>query len=424
MLQGWLPPGWALLGGFFAVIRLGTFSYWADSYWGGAVAATGGALVLGALPRIKRSPRLSDALLLGLGFTVLANTRPYEGLFLGLPVAVALAVWMFGKNHPPVNVVAQRFLAPLLLVVGLTGLAMGYYFWRTTGSPWLAPYLLNQRAQRLVYFPWQVPENLPQYHHAALRDFYAAVRKAGARSAADWVGAVTTVLLTPGFFFLGPALALPVLILVLIVPHGLWWRDLSSKARFLLLVCATVLAAFMLPILRFLPHHAAPIAAAVLALDLLAMRRLRSQSWHGRPVGQFITRSVPIVCLLMLAVRIGAKPLGLPEPRRWLGGGSPFATWCSLSPANLERATVLAQLERMPGSHLALVRYGPHHPIDMHEWVYNEADINAAKVIWARDMGPAENQELIDYFPNRHVWLVEADETPPKVLAYGKSNGE
>src|SRR5438477_10541756 len=34
-LQAWLPPGWALIGAVIAVIRLATFSYWVDSYWGG-----------------------------------------------------------------------------------------------------------------------------------------------------------------------------------------------------------------------------------------------------------------------------------------------------------------------------------------------------------------------------------------------------
>ena len=85
-----------------------------------------------------------------------------------------------------------------------------------------------------------------------------------------------------------------------------------------------------------------------------------------------------------------------------------------------QRAAVLAELEQCPGLQLAIVRYLPCH--DFHdEWVFNRADIDTAKVVWARDMGPARNKELIDYFRDRHVWLVEADETPPRVLPYSAS---
>src|SRR6266404_2702923 len=74
--QQWLPPGWALLGGFLVVLRLGTFSYWANGYWGGAVPALGGALVLGSVPGLKRAPGIRDALIFGSGAALLLSTPP------------------------------------------------------------------------------------------------------------------------------------------------------------------------------------------------------------------------------------------------------------------------------------------------------------------------------------------------------------
>jgi hypothetical protein len=108
------------------------------------VAAIGGALVLGALPRIKRSLRVGDALLMGLGATILANSRPYEGMIFILPVAVALAMWMVRRSRPPLRLVARRVLAPLGIVLSLTALAMGYYFWRVTGRPFRWTLALTQ----------------------------------------------------------------------------------------------------------------------------------------------------------------------------------------------------------------------------------------------------------------------------------------
>src|ERR1700757_4995165 len=95
MLQGWIPPAWALLGGVLAVIHLGLFSYWMNTYHAGAIAALGGALVLGSMPRLKKSASVRHGLVMVTGFIILALSRPFEGLLLGLPVVLALGYRAF-----------------------------------------------------------------------------------------------------------------------------------------------------------------------------------------------------------------------------------------------------------------------------------------------------------------------------------------
>src|SRR5258707_3995602 len=116
MLQGWMPPPWALLGGILAVIRLGTFSYWANSYWGGAVAGLGGALALGALPRIKEKQRVRDAAWMGIGLALLFNSRPYASGFLAVPIAIVLLAWLFSNDELRIPKTLLYVIFPLRII--------------------------------------------------------------------------------------------------------------------------------------------------------------------------------------------------------------------------------------------------------------------------------------------------------------------
>ena len=130
MLQGWLSPPWSLLGGVIAVARFGVFNYWANSYWGGAAAGIGGALVLGALIRIVRNGRPRHAVWLGVGLALLANSRPFEGFILSMPVAVALAIWLFRQPGADFRGSIRRVMLPLALVLAVAASATG----TTTGA--------------------------------------------------------------------------------------------------------------------------------------------------------------------------------------------------------------------------------------------------------------------------------------------------
>jgi hypothetical protein len=95
-----------------------------------------------------------------------------------------------------------------------------------------------------------------------------------------------------------------------------------------------------------------------------------------------------------------------------------FETWDVLNHRNPERRIAVNRLlAQASGKQLVFVRYWPQH-IFQEEWVYNEADMDAARVVWARDLGPVENEKLLRYYPDRTAWLLEPDLRPPRLAPY------
>ena len=399
MLQGWLPPGWALLGGLLAAMRIGVFGTWMNTYSGTALAGIGGALVLGAAPRILRRPRVADGILMGLGLAILANTRPFEGLLASIPAAVALAVWAARQLRDRAAGLARiaRVALPLALVVLPAAAATGYYYWRVTGSPLRMPYLVNRETYAVApYFLWQSLRPEPVYRHEVLRKFYTEFElnwqnAAGQSTLEGWLSAAAHKAELIWQFYLGLALSVSLV--------ALPWVVRDRRMRFWIL--AGLLFAAGLAVSRYVSaNYLAPMAGAFYVVVVQAMRHLWQWQRRAGGEGKWLVRAA---CL----VSVGAFVQQVAKPQM------PFGY-----PGDLRRAEILRRLESLPGRQLAIVRYSPEHDV-VHEWVYNRADIDDAKVVWAREMGPLENSELLSYFRDRTAWLVEPDQAPAGLSPYG-----
>ena len=393
MLQVWVPPSWALIGAVLAALRLGILSYWMNTYWCASVAALGGALVLGAWPRLRHSLHPRHGLILAVGIVLMANSRPYEGLIFSIPVAIAMLAWLSERRRPPINK-ASPALAVALLVLAAGAAATSYYYYRVTGSPWEMTYQVNRSQYSAApYFIWQKVRSEPLYHDAVMRDYYRAEAREFQRNLTvrGFLQRGSQKILEWWKFYLGPLLTVPLLMLPFIVRQ--------RKMRLPLAICAAMIAGFAVQTWT-LPHYFSP---AVGALYILLVQGLRHINAHRR-LGKPAALAIPLLACTMIVIRVMAAATHTIIEPAWPRG-------------NLERAAILRQLRGMPGEQLVLVRYGPHHDLDR-EWVWNRASIDSAKVVWARDMGDAQNRELLEYFNARRAWRLDADDSPPHLQPY------
>jgi hypothetical protein len=392
MLQAWVPPAWALFGAMLAVFRFGIASYWVNGYYGGCLAALGGALVLGSYPRLLRKPRVATSFLFGLGLAMIGYARPFEGLAVAVPATLGIAIAMLRRRAPAwIGVPATAVV--LAAVLGLVA-----YSKAVTGDPLKTPYAVNQATYGWpMTLPWFRPPAV-EFRHDELRRYYEYEKDVHDRNQTVWAELKNSPLKAQEIwrFYIGPALSISLIMLPMV------WR--SRRLRLLLMAGAlTVLAALIET--GGSPHYAAAATGAFLAVLVECFRRLRGD----RRQLVFIA---PVIMLLILGVRMGLGAMQLPFTQE-----VNFQSWCCVKPGSPNKARILAILDRIEGKHLVLVK-PKTDPANVFQWIYNDADIDASKVVWARDMGVQENRSLLQYFRKRKMWVVDPNVEPATILPY------
>jgi hypothetical protein len=470
MLLGWTRPFWALICAVLFGLRFGIFSYWMNSYWPGSPAALGGALVLGATPRLCRRPTALFGFIYALGCVILLLNRPVEGALFIAPTCLAIP-WAWRRRPPGLPDMA-RAIAP---VAALAAISIACVLWNnyvTTGCAGVPAYFIWRDGQGIVPVFWWQPlrkAHLIYYSRETWRFFNVFERELYEAVATTWRSRLSTLfwrlvqfpridigllLLIPmlfppvrqfrrrrfwlGFYFaaiLAAGLGLApyaqpfavaagardirvfleclfagiYCIALLIAFSGRWGRLRLPLIVLLISLLFRLLTTFSMPV--YYPEYFAP----TLILIAEGFRRLYCWS-RKRGVGAALARNICLGCLAMTAVRAA-----IPFTGHHVLGEDPFYM-NSYENRLEERVRVEKFLDGQPGPQLAIVRYGPKHD-ELMEWVWNRAEIDTQKVVWARELKPEWTSQLLRYYSSRTAWLVEADERPARITLYRAQAG-
>lgn len=418
MLQAWVPPRWATLGGLLIAVNPRMIEWWGQTYYGGAVAMLGGALVFGSLRRLVREYRVGSSIALAIGLIILANSRPYEGLLASIPSAVVLTAnaWRHRKQTPQFF---AKVLLPMtvMLMIGFGGMAQ--YNHRVSGNAMQLPYQVWLR-QNGIKAGNAVIGKSSSFVNSELH--FSPIASSAANDAKlDWLlvphaaspgvldGAQKRMeafrtsrrtlefalfkLVRQYFFYFSFSLGLPVASMLPFILRQKWMRWALATAAIV-----TVSIVFHGAVGN--PHYIAPVAPLFALLSTQALRHLRAGPRRYRERSRGFVRVILLVSFALVGVYLVSGELfrnSVP-----LGNYRPFHSW------SLSRAMMKERLSEEASKQIVIVRYFPQHNW-YEEWVYNPADIDGSRVIWARDLGDRRNARLLRYFADRQAWLLEPD---------------
>jgi hypothetical protein len=383
MLQVYVSPPWALLGGVCTALYFGAGHYWMESYWGGAAAGLGAALFIGAYGHLSKGRSAGYAAPLGMGALLLVNARPYEGSVLLVALSMALLVNFWKKRGLRLAAASAAALAGALLLTAS-------YNYAVTGSALKMPYVLHAEQYLAAPVLWILPPPAPKhFENAALADTARRYELSEYQEvmANSVPGRVSQNLLTivGVTIFDGGGLGLLALFFL-----PLFQRDRTVR---LFTLCAGVLTAALAVETYLFLHYMAPLVVVGVLLSCLVLDRL----WklRGKPSRDRILMVSVLSCLMIAGpVWRAAHALGGHSGQLHTSGGFGF-----------RRAEVVRNILMNPGKHVVFVRFTPEQSPSV-TWVANGADIDGSRLVWAHDRG-AENRELQEYFAGRTFWSLE-----------------
>ncbi len=392
MLLGFVSGPWALLGGLLTALQPQLVD-WSQVYWGGSVAVIGSALLIGSWGRLMLTISTAACIILAMGLIVLANTRPFEGLVLSVPLIISLVRYQRQKWRT--IVVAAG--VPLLLAT----IAMGYYNFRITGRIFRIPYL--EYASQYEIYPkfWLMPpRTAPVYRNGAMEFIHRYFEKNAYAGFSTMSGALEQSKYR--FNVLFTTLASQAVLLLPLVAAILMRKEL--RVRWIFIAGALFVAALWTEIFVF-NHYLAPLLPAAIVLILIGWRNMHGWSWRGRPIGRG----------LALAVAVGfftGAVMAVAQPK-------------FRDPDMLDQQSTAALFPQLnQGRHVIFVSYSEMHSYHA-ELVHNLSDLQASRILWMRDRGDESNREVAALFSDRQIWLMHVGGTIElKPFQQGKDGGK
>ena len=425
MLLACFPARWASGMGICVAVHPSWQNGWAQDFTHGWLPLAGVALVLGGTLRLHRILRRTTTrmetsdletanlktsnlqacqrslLLMAIGCSLVLFSRPFDGGIVCLMLIASLIPIVVRSFHhvsrAPWNLF--RLLVPSVFpAFGVILVAMGLQLAANklvTGQWHQLPYQLHEKQYGVApLFIWGTPneptighrfEELSIYHQQ-----YSLQSWSDSRSFAGYLSQLGNrsfhILIHWGVGFA----ILPMAILT--------WRTGRRQSGWLLAVAlVAILAINCVP--WVMPAYVASLIPIAILLFSFVLKRLSTWIATRFQFQSTLSCSRRRVEFLILGFLFCCQSVALSYTCYARATNQPGwqLDWAD------ERQRLVNRLRESDESHLILVEYQSGHNVN-EEWVYNEADIPNAKIVWGRFASTELNQHFVKSYANRKVW--------------------